>query len=130
MEDLDCPFGVVDEVSRLASQIEARDLPIDFDPGDLTWNENLVRIGHLYTNHDALSGQLQDWLAEAWERGDACCDRRGSQRCRSSELGCPCCPSRWLAQEKLSEAARAAAEPVYQKWLARKALSDSTRLKR
>ncbi len=125
MEDLDCPLDVVKKARRLASQIEGRDLPIDFDPAGLSWNQNLLRIARDYTNHDALLAQLVDWLNRLCEQGEVDCDLRGASACGNSELKCPCCSERWLAEQELAQAARAAAERVYQTWLARKALAES-----
>lgn len=125
MGDLDCPLDVVKKARKLASQIEARDLPIDFDPGGLSWNQNLLRIARDYTNHDALFARFEDWVTTVCQQGEVDCDFRAASVCGNSELKCPCCSERWLAEQELAQAARAAAERVYQTWLARKALAES-----
>lgn len=125
LEELDCPLGVVEEAMRLASQIEGRDLPMDFDPGGLSWNQNLLRIARVYTNYEALSGRLRDWLAEVEEDNDTACELRSTRWAPRFEPGCPGCPECWLAERELCQAAQSAAERVYQTWLARKALAES-----
>jgi hypothetical protein len=122
MRDLDCPLDIVEKVRRLASQIEAQDLPLDFDPAGLSWKRNLRRIARRYTNHDALSRQLEDWLVSASKDREAPCEPDVTDWIAGSELECPDCPNHWLARQVLSKAAQAIAERKYQTWLARRAL--------
>jgi hypothetical protein len=122
MEDFDCPLNIVEHARGLASQIEARDLPLDFDPAGVGWDQNVLRIAREYTNYEVLSDQLQEWLVETWQDGDVSCERCANPLDLHLELECPDCPHHWLAQQELSKAARVASERLYQTWLAKRAL--------
>jgi hypothetical protein len=122
MKDFDCPLDVVGEARSLASQVEAHDLPSYFDPADLSWDQNVLRIAREYTNYPALSGQLRDWLVQAWKDGDVPCERCVNESDLRSELEGPECPHHWLAEQELSKTAQGAAERMYRTWLARRAL--------
>ncbi|MFW6115964.1 MAG: hypothetical protein ACOC7Y_02760 [Chloroflexota bacterium] len=124
MIGFDCPHGVVDEAKGLASEIEGRELPMDFDPGDLSWRQLLLRIVQRFTNHQALSENLREWVIAEDAAALSPCQRRLSQADKDSNPGCPDCSEHWLAQQELSQAAEKAAEGLYQVWLARKALAE------
>lgn len=130
MKHFECPLNVVERGRSLASHIEARDLPLDFDPADLGWDQNVLRIAQEYTNHDALSRELRDWLVQAWKDGDVPCEHCATESDQVVELDSLECPHHWLAQQELSTAALAAAERVYRTWLARRALDRRRRLNR
>ena len=114
----------------MASQIEARDLPPDFDPADLSWDQNVSRIAREYTNYETLSRQLQDWLIQAWQDGDVPCEHCATESDEEIELESLECPNHWLAQRELSKAAWAASEGMYRTWLARRALDRRRGLNR
>ena len=122
MKNRDCPLGVVECARNLASQLEVRELPFNFDPADLGWDQNVLRIAREYTNYEALSGQLREWLVAAWQDRDVSCERCATELDLRSELECPDCPHHWVAQQELSKTARAASERMYQTWLAKRAL--------
>jgi hypothetical protein len=130
MKDFDCPLNVVERGRSLASRIEARDLPLDFDPANLGWDQNVLRIAREYTNYGALSLELRDWLVQAWKDGDVPCEHCASEADLLVELESPECPHHWLAQQELSRAARAASERAYRTWLARRALDRRRGLNR
>lgn len=122
MKDSDCPLNVVEHARGLASQLEARDLPVDFEPAAVGWDQNVLRIAQAYTNYEALSDQLREWVVETWQDVDVSCERRANALELHSELECIDCPHHWLAQQELSGAAQAASERLYQTWLAKRAL--------
>jgi hypothetical protein len=130
MRGFDCPLHIVEKASQLASEIEARDLPLDFNPAGLSWKQNLCRIARQYTNYNALSRRLEGWLVAAWKDREGPCELGGTDRIARSELECPDCPNHWLAWQVLSKAAQTAAEDVYQTWLARSALDRRRELNR
>jgi hypothetical protein len=121
-KDYHCPIDVVECARGLASQLEVRELPLDFDPADLGWNQNVLKIAREYTNYEALSDQLREWLVEVWKDEDISCERCANEPDLHSELECLNCPHHWLGQQELSRAARAASERLYQTWLAKQAL--------
>ena len=130
MKNRDCPLGVVECARSLASQLEVRELPLDFDPAGLGWDQNVLRVVREYTNYDALSRELRDWLVAAWKDGDVPCEHCASESDQGVDLDSLECPHHWLAQHELSRAARAASERAYRTWLARTALDRRTGLNR
>jgi len=117
--DEECPLDIVEEALELASQIEVGDIPSDFDPGDLSWKGILASIAQQFSNHPSLLDQLEDLVAEAKLELCPDCDPMVGG---SDGEGCAACSERWLAEYWLREAALAAAERAYQRWLARQAL--------
>lgn len=123
MISLDCPHEVVDEARRLAAEIEGRELPMDFDPGDLSWRQLLRRIVGGFTNHGAVSEGLREWVIAQDAAAADPCQRQALDGDEGLAAGCPDCPDHWLAQQELSRAAEKVAEGLYQVWLARRALA-------
>lgn len=122
MKNHDCPLNIVERGRSLASQTEARDLPRDFDPAGLGWDQNVLRIAREYTNYEILSRQLRDWLVQAWKDGNIPCEHCATESDQEVELESLECPHHWLAQRELSKAALAVSEGLYRTWLARRAL--------
>lgn len=125
MSDQECPLGVVEKARELASAVEGRELPLSFDPADLGWDENVLRIVREYTNYEVLSDHLEEWATAAEEALDTPCEFRSSGWLSNHDIECPGCPNRWMAQQALAEAARQMARRMYRTWLARRALADS-----
>ena len=46
--------NIVDKASDLASEVWAEELPDDFVPGDLSYDELLANIRHEFTNYQEL----------------------------------------------------------------------------
>lgn len=88
MEDHDCPIDGVECARRLASQLEVRELPLDFDPAGLSWDQNVLRIAREYTNYEALSDQLREGAVGAWQNGEVSCERWATEIDLHSELEC------------------------------------------
>lgn len=124
MRDFDCPVDVLTEARRLASQIGGDDLPLDFNPGDLGWDQNLLRIRREHTNYDRLTEQLESWLVEELKARGVSCELRSDPPDTSPAGRCPDCPDHWVARHELSEAAHNVAERLFQRWLARKGVAD------
>ena len=115
----ECPLDIVGEATELASRIRVDDIPLDFDPGDMLWQDILGEIARQFSNHGILLAELDGFLVGA--RAKLCdgCERLATDmRCES----CSSCSERWLAEHHLWEAALDAAEKAYQRWLARQAL--------
>ena len=86
MKESTCPVHVVEHGRRLATQIEVRDLSPDFEPADLSWDDNVLRIAREYTNYKNLSRQLQDWLIQAWKEGNVPCEHCATESDGGIEL--------------------------------------------
>jgi hypothetical protein len=119
MLEEDCPLDIVEESTKLASRIEVEAIPLDFDPGNLLWQDILSRIAREFSNHETLLSQLEDFLVRT--EPDLCDGCRDPVAGAGSE-SCETCSERWLAEHRLWEAALAGAEKAYQRWLARQAL--------
>lgn len=124
MRDVVCPVDVLAEARRLASKLAGDDLPLAYDPGNLGWHQNLLRIAREYTNYDAIIERLEDWIVAQLKEGNSHCALRSLPIEQSPDQRCPNCPNRWAALHVLSQAAEKTAERLYQRWLARKALAD------
>ncbi len=124
MKSARCPVDVIAEARRLAALMQGEDLPLAYDPGDLGWDQNLLRIAREYTNYGALLSQLEDWRVAELEASGADCGLRSPPPDGAPGQTCPNCSDRWVAQHELSEAARRTAEWLYQRWLARKLVAD------
>lgn len=119
MLEKECPLDIVGEALKLASQIEVDAIPLDFDPGNLLWQDILGKIAREFSNHRDLLTQLEDFLARAQaELCDGCDHSVAGESCRS----CASCSERWLAEHHLWQGALDGAEKAYQRWLARQAL--------
>ncbi len=124
MRGFDCPVDVLTEARRLASQIGGEDLPLTFNPGDLSWDQNLLRIVQDHTNHDTLAEQLENWLVAELEARGLSCEKRSDPPETGPAKRCPECSDHWVARHELSEAAHKVAERLFQRWLARKGIAD------
>lgn len=115
----DCPIDAVDKALELASRLEVREIPRDFEPGDLLWREIVAWVMERFSNHAELQGELDEVLDAAYrEYGEAC----GFLDARPDEDPTTGCSERRLAEYRLREAAFKASERACQRWMARKAL--------
>jgi hypothetical protein len=104
--------NIVDKASDLASEVWAEELPDNFEPGDLYYNEILANIRHEFTNYQELLWQLP--LCVDFENPDYC------EKVTIEGYGCPLQKEahdiiKWSAKEK--------AEQIYSKWLEKKKLN-------
>ena len=113
-EAKECP--VVQIAGDLARQIEAQELPEDFNPGDMSYNLLLPHIRHEYTNYGEL---LRDFplCADLWDQGIKCYSEGESQECHLMRE----------ARDILKRAAKDAAEEIYLKWERKHGTLDITR---
>ncbi|MCK4348966.1 MAG: hypothetical protein KAW47_10150 [Thermoplasmatales archaeon] len=107
--------NIVDKASDLASEVWAEELPDNFDPSDLHYNEILANIRHEFTNYQELLWQLP--LCVDFENPDYC------EKVTIEGYGCPLQEEahdiiKWSAKEK--------AEQIYSKWLEKKKLNMKT----
>ena len=107
--------NIVDKASDLASEVWAEELPDNFEPGDLYYNEILANIRHEFTNYQELLWQLP--LCVDFENPDYC------EKVTIEGYGCPLQEEahdiiKWSAKEK--------AEQIYSKWLEKKKLNMKT----
>ena len=118
MIDKRCPISAVDEALKLAPQIEVHEIPSDFEPGDVRWREILATIARRFSNYSELLEELEAVLDQAQPLADDC------EFFAAHPDGTPSegCSERWLAEHRLWEAALAASEKAYQRWLAKQAL--------
>lgn len=110
----DCP--VVQIAGDLTRQIEARELPEDFDPGDMPYNLLLPHIRHEYTNYGELLHDLPSCV-ELWDQGIKCYSEGESKECNLMRE----------ARDILKRAAKDAAEKIYLKWERKHSNLDITR---
>ena len=119
MTDEECPICAVERALSLASQLEVRDIPLDFDPGDMCWREIIAIIVDQFSNHATLREQLLDGLDEARMELDEECPFVAAHTGDDHQEDCGRC---YVATYRLWEAALEASEKAYQRWLARAAL--------
>jgi hypothetical protein len=113
-EAKECP--VVQIAGDLARQIEAQELPEDFDSGDMSYNLLLPHIRHEYTNCGKLLRDLP-LCADLRDQGIECYfEGEGKE-----------CPSMRKARDILKRAAKDAAEEIYLKWERKHGVLDITR---
>jgi hypothetical protein len=110
----DCP--VVQIAGDLACQIEAQELPEDFDPGDMPYNLLLPHIRHEYTNYGELSRDLP-LCADLWDQGIKCYPEGEGEECNLMHE----------ARDILKRAAKDAATEIYFKWERKHGNLDLTR---
>lgn len=113
-EGEDCP--VVQIAGDLARQIEAQELPEDFDLGDMPYNLLLPHIRHEYTNYGELLRDLP-LCADLWDQGIECYFEGESEECRLMRE----------ARDILKRAAKDAAEEIYLRWERKHGTFDITR---
>ena len=118
MLEKECPISAVEKALQLASRVEVGDIPCEFDPGDLGWEEVVETVARRFSNHAALQEQLDDVLARA--RSALCEDCHFLRAHPDEDLAA--CDDRWLAEYRLWEMALEASERAYQRWLARQAV--------
>jgi hypothetical protein len=113
-EAKECP--VVQIAGDLARQIEAQELPEDFNLGDMSYNLLLPHICHEYTNYGEL---LRDFplCADLWDQGIKCYYEGESEECHLMRK----------ARDILKRAAKDAAEEIYLKWERKHGTLDITR---
>ena len=114
----DCPVDIVNRAADLASELVIREIPLEFDPGQLQWRDILAFIAEEHSNHAELLKELGEWAGTVADELCDDCDLLGAE----SEEACSDCPEQWLAKHELWTAALDAAERAYQRWLARRAL--------
>ncbi len=119
MVDEECPIDAVERALSLASQLEVGDIPVDFDPGDMLWREIIATITGQFSNHATLREQLLDDLNQARMELDEACPFVVEYTGDDHQEDCGRC---YVATYRLREAALAASEKAYQRWLARAAL--------
>lgn len=124
MRDAVCPVDVLAEARKLVSRVAGEDLPLTYDPGELDWDQNLLRIVREHTNYDDLVQELEGWIVENLEESGIHCERWSAVAEQEPEQRCANCSYHWVAGHELSQAAYEAAERLYQRWLARRALAD------
>lgn len=117
--EAECPIGAVEKALELASRLEIREIPQDFDPGDARWKQILSTIALQFSNHPALLEQLMEWLDQARSELAEDCHFVAAHGDRVPVEECATC---WLAKYRLWEAALNASEKAYQRWLAKQAL--------
>lgn len=88
-------------VQSLIDQLEAEEIPDDYDRGNLSYNEILADIRHTYTNYEELLYELPECVGCTWNVGE-----EGIE-----------CPNATLAHDQLKWAARSLAESIYMEWL-------------
>lgn len=104
------PCRIVEVAESLVGEIEAYELPPDFDPGDLYYNEILANLRHEYTNYEPILWSLPS-CSDHWEQGGECVwDYESDYECHLSRE----------AHDLLKWAAKDAAAEVYQRWLENK----------
>ena len=91
----------------LLAQLVVQELPEDYDPGDLSYNEVLAYIRHEYTNYQSLLWEMQETV----------------DCCGCAENPCSCdpeegyeCLSQLQAHDILKWAAKGVAEEAYARW--------------
>ena len=102
-ETEECP--VVQIAGDLARQIEAQELPEDFDLKDMPYNLILPHIRHEYTNYEELLHDLP-LCVDRWDQGIKCYPEGAGEECNSMRK----------ARDILKRAAKDAAEEIYLKW--------------
>jgi len=102
---------VIKQAEERVSEIKAHDLPTDFDPGDMSYNEILAHVRHEFTNYEALLFTLPPCAVLWGHREYGCIQKLGSNVSEND------CPWEQEAHDLLKWAAKGAAEEVYQAWL-------------
>ena len=101
---------IVEVAKALVSEIEAQELPADFEPGWVRYNQIIAGIRHEYTNYDQLLDRLP-LCVDLWERN-------GTEYCNQQlEFPEDSCPLKDEAHDLLKWAAKAAAVEAYSGWL-------------
>ena len=103
---------IVEVAKELVGQVEAQELPSDFDPGDLWYDEILAVIRHEYTNYEELLNKLP-LCVDIWDAGQCVWQSEDDFDLE--------CPFEREAHDLLKWAAKDAAEEVYQRWKAKSA---------
>lgn len=103
--------NIVSIAYDLASKVEAEELPSDFEPDDLYYNEILVNIRHKYTNYEELLWQLP--ICVDFENPDYCKKVAIERGIIEGDE----CPLLQEAHDIIKWSAKAKAEQVYSKWL-------------
>ena len=98
--------NIVAIASDLASKVEAPELPSDFEPGDLYYNEILANIRHEYTNYEKLLWQLP-----------LCIDFKNPDYCEKVTIEGYGCPLQKEAHDIIKWSAKEKAEQIYSRWL-------------
>ncbi len=114
-----CPIDAVEKALQLASRLRVREIPLDFDPGDVLWREIVAVVMERFSNHAELRHELDEVLTRAYQECDDDCEFRRAEPAEDPTSGCS---ERRLAEYRLREAALEAAERACQRWMARKAL--------
>jgi hypothetical protein len=100
------PCLVVELAEELVSQIEAQELPPDFEPGDLHYRQILAHIRHEYTNYEQLLWKFPICV-DHWEQGGMCD--------LDTDTGEPCIRMQ-EAHDLLKWKAKDAAAATYAEW--------------
>jgi hypothetical protein len=105
--------NIVKIASDLVSKIWAEELPDDFEPGDLSYNEILANIRHEYTNYQELLWELP-FCEDMWKENRSYCKKVAIEY-RLASIGE--CPFLREAHDILKWDAKEKAEQVYSRWL-------------
>lgn len=104
-----CTIGMAEAGKSLVTKLEGYNIPDDFDPLDLSYNEIIANIRHQYTNYENILFELH-LCVEYWDRGGYCPHD-------NEDGGCILISE---THDNLKWAAKEIAKDSYQEWLERK----------
>lgn len=91
----------VEAAKSLIEELSATEIPENYDPGELNYDEILANIRHEFTNCDELYWAIPDCDICTWD---------------VSEEGYEC-PEATYAHDEIKWAAKGLAEKIYREWL-------------